>query len=271
MHLLWLRVAAVLYAVASVAALPAVLYGRPNWRRFCLPAAISAFFFHFVSIVELLAEGHHWVPAGMHEIQSLLALLICGVFLLIALAYRTVSFGIFALPLSLLLVLRPALGLEHGSLQSPAIRGGWLFLHISAMLTAYAALFFSLLASLLYLLQERRLKNKRKADFLTWLPPLETMNGIAGTMLLIGFPFMTVGLLAGSLIAQESVGAAYFLDPKILLSFAMWALYLVLLFVRQSTGLRGRRAVYLSSLVFLLVLSVWAANEFSSVHRFSTP
>jgi ABC-type transport system involved in cytochrome c biogenesis permease subunit len=97
------------------------------------------------------------------------------------------------------------------------------------------------------------------------------MERIASGMLLIGFPFMTLGLLAGSLIAQESVGAAYFKDPKVLLSFAMWALYLVMLFVRRQAGLRGRRAVYLSSLTFLVVISVWAANQLSSVHRFTAP
>src|SRR5581483_8514573 len=36
----------------------------------------------------------------------------------------------------------------------------------------------------------------------------------------------------------------------------------VILFVRRSAGLRGRRAVYLSSAVFLLMLCVWAANIF---------
>jgi ABC-type uncharacterized transport system permease subunit len=51
----------------------------------------------------------------------------------------------------------------------------------------------------------------------------------------------------------------------------MWVLYVVMLFVRRSTGLRGRRAVYLSSMVFLFMLSVWAANLFSSVHRFAQP
>jgi ABC-type uncharacterized transport system permease subunit len=75
----------------------------------------------------------------------------------------------------------------------------------------------------------------------------------------------------GSFIAQEKVGPAYFLDPKVLLSFLMWVLYVVMLFVRRSSGLRGRRAVYLSSMVFLLMLTVWAANLLSSVHRFGRP
>jgi ABC-type uncharacterized transport system permease subunit len=271
MFLLWLRVAAALYAIASISALPAVLYDRLWWRRICIPAAVSAFFFHFVSLIEMLSAAHHSLPVGMHEVQSLLALLICAAFLLVAGLYRTVSFGIIALPLSLLLVLDPAIGHDHWTFTSPGIRSGWLSLHIAAILAAYAALIFSLIASFLYLIQERRLKSKTHIGFLAWLPPLEVMERVASNMLLIGFPFMTLGLLAGSLIAQESVGPAYFKDPKVLLSFAMWALYLAMLFVRRQAGLRGKRAVYLSSLAFLVVISVWAANQFSSVHRFTAP
>src|SRR3984885_2631928 len=90
MFLLWLRVAAVLYAVASISALPAVLYNRPGWKKICVPAAVAAFFFHFVSLIEMLSAAHHSLPVGMHEVQSLLALLICAAFLLVALLYRTV-------------------------------------------------------------------------------------------------------------------------------------------------------------------------------------
>ncbi|MBB6143353.1 ABC-type uncharacterized transport system permease subunit [Silvibacterium bohemicum] len=271
MFLLWLRLAAVLYGLASVSVFAAVFGNRPRWRTICLPLAGLAWFAHLVSSVEMLALAHRLMPVGMHEVQSMLALLISTVFLVIALRYRTLSFGIFALPLAFLLVVVPALGPDKYTFASPVIRSGWLFVHVTALLMAYAALIFSLIASFLYLIQERRLKDKRSPGFLNWLPPLDTMDQIAQRTLILGFHGMTIGLLAGSLIAQESVGAAYFADPKVLLSFVMWGLYVVMLFVRRSTGLRGRRAVYLSSIVFLVMLSVWAANLFSTVHRFSAP
>lgn len=270
MFLLWLRVAAALYGLASLSALPAVLYDRPRWQKVCVPVTVLAVLFHFVSLTEMLSASHHLMPVGMHEVQSLLGLLIASAFLLIAWRYGTVSFGLFALPLTFLLVLIPAIGQDRYAFASPMVRSGWLFLHIAAVLAAYAALIFSLLAGFLSLMQEKRLKSKR-ASFLSWMPPLATVDQIAGTMLVVGFQCMTAGLLAGSLIAQESVGPAYFLDPKVLLSFAMWFLYVALLFVRRSKGLRGRRAVYLSGLVFLVMLSVWAANMVSSVHRFTAP
>jgi len=271
MFQLWLRIAAILYGLASISAFAAVFGHRPRWQRLCMPLAISAWLFHVVSVVEMLTLAHRWKPLGMHEVQSILALLIATVFLFIAFRYRTLSFGIFALPLAFLLVVVPALGPDQHTFHSPVIRSGWLFLHITALLAAYAALIFSLLASLLYLIQERRLKDKRSPRFLVWLPPLDTMDQIAQKTLILGFQCLTIGLFAGSIIAQESVGPAYFADPKIWLSFVMWGLYVVMLFVRRSTGLRGRRAVYLSSAVFVVMLCVWAANLLSSVHRFSAP
>ena len=80
---------------------------------------------------------------------------------------------------------------------------------------------------------------------------------------------MTVGLVIGSVLAQETpLGAAYFLDPKVIASFVMWVVYVALLFVRRTAGLRGRRAAYLSGAVFLVMLVVWPANVISRVHRY---
>ena len=271
MFILWLRVAAVCYAVATVCALPAVLYSLPRWTRIFLMAATAGFVFHFVSIAEMLGEAHRWMPVGTREMQSLLGLLIVAAFLLTWLRYRAVSFGLFAIPLTFLLVLFPAIGLEKYTFASPVVRNGWIIVHVCALLAAYAALLFSLLASFLYLVQENRLKDRTRPSFLAWLPPLDTMDQIGHRALVIGFHCMTIGLLIGSVIAQSSIGPAYFRDPKVILSFGMWLLYIGMLLVRRSTGLRGRRAVYWSSLVFLVMLSVWAANVFSSVHRFATP
>ena len=72
-------------------------------------------------------------------------------------------------------------------------------------------------------------------------------------------------------IAQQTIGPSYFLDPKVLLSFAMWLAYVGMIYIRRHSGLRGRRAIYLSGFVFLVVLAVWSANQFSAVHRFTTP
>ena len=271
MSLLWLRVAVFLYGIAALAVLPAALYDRPRWRHLAIPATIAGLLFHFVSLTEMLNAAHHSLPVDTHETQSLSALLLALAFLLVYARFRTITLGIFLLPLAFLLGLLPAFrpGLEVEAF--PGLHTGWLFLHIALLLAAYAALFVSLVASVLYLFQERRLKLKSHAATRIKLPPLETLDRIALRALLFGLPCMTAGLLIGSLLAQVTYGATYFRDPKILLAFAMWLAYIGMIYIRRHAGLRGRRAVYLSSFVFMVVLCVWASNQFSAVHRFPTP
>jgi ABC-type uncharacterized transport system permease subunit len=269
MSLIWLRVAVLLYGIAALAVLPVALYDRPRWRHIAIPATVAAVLFHFVSLAEMLNAAHHALPVDTHETQTLLGLLLALAFLLVFWRYKTVSLGVFILPLCFLLCLIPAFRPGQETAAFPLLHSHWILLHIVLLLAAYAALFLSLVASLLYLIQERRLK--QKSPTLPWLPPLETTDQIALKTLLFGFPCMTAGLLIGSLIAQATVGATYFRDPKILLAFAMWLAYVAMIYIRRHSGLRGRRAVYLSSFVFLVVLAVWAANQLSAVHRFTTP
>ncbi len=274
MSLLWLRVAVFLYGIAALAVLPAALYDRPRWRHLAIPAALAGVFFHFVSLTETLAVAHRTLfppyVIATHETLSLLGLLLAASFVLLALRYKTVAFGIFLLPIAVLLTIVPAFHPGHETIAYPFIRTGWLMLHIALLLMAYAALFLSLIASLLYLIQERRLKQKKAPRF-TWVPPLATTDLIALNALRFGLPCMTAGLLIGSVLALQTTGPRFFADPKVLLSIAMWVAYVLMIFIRRHSGLRGRRAVYLSSFVFLVVLAVWAANSLSTVHSFKVP
>ena len=275
MYLLWLRVAAVLYATASIAVFPAVLYGLLRWRKICVHLGGMALFFHFVSAVEMMVQAHSWTPVGVREVESLLGFAVAGLFFLVWWLYDAVSLGIFALPLTFFLVLVPSLGPERYTFPSAGVRVSWLLAHIAALLLAYVALGFSMLASALYLVQEKRIKSKHQPGqdswwtALDWLPPLDTLERIALATLEFGFPCITVGLVIGSILVQEtSLGAAYYLDPKIIAAFVSWAVYVVLLLVRRSAGLRGRKAAYLTGSVFLVMFAVWVTNFFSHVHRY---
>ena len=274
MSLLWLRVAVLLYAVAALSVLPAALYNRPRWRYLAMPAALGGVFFHFVALTEALVAAHHALPVNTHETLSLLGLLLASAFLALAVRYKTVSFGVFLLPVAMLMTLTPAFRPGTERMAYPDLPMGWLFLHVALLLAAYAALLVSLAASMLYLIQERGLKQKRIGTVRGtkgWLPSLETTDQIALRSLLWGLPCMTAGLLIGSVVALQTVGPAFFADPKVLLSIAMWFAYMLMIFIRRHSGLRGRRAVYLSSFAFLFVLGVWAANQLSVVHRFKAP
>ncbi len=54
------------------------------------------------------------------------------------------------------------------------------------------------------------MKSKRQTSLMTWLPPLQTIDDIGYRALLFGFPFMTFGILTGSVLLIEKYRANVF-------------------------------------------------------------
>ncbi len=269
MSTLWLRVALGCYAVGLLYALVALTRTSDWLGRIALHAAYLGMVFHFVSLTEAFVQSRQIAVVSAHSAESVLAFLIMVVFLLVYLVYKTTSPGIIVFPLVFLLTFVAATGEAPFLLTSKTMRSGWLLAHIALIFTGYAALILSFGASLLYLVQERALKSKQSNGMLARLPALEVIDEIGFRSLLLGFPFMTLGLLAGTVVAQSTFGRVDLLDPKILLSILMWAVYLILLYTRWSAGWRGRRAAYLAASAFVFALIAWAANYFSAIHRFA--
>jgi len=269
MPVLWLRVALGCYAVGLLYALVALTRAGEWMNKVALHAAYLGMVFHFVSLTDAFLASGQMAVTSARNAESVLGFLIMVVFLLVYLVYKTTSPGIIVFPLVFVLTFIAATGQAPFLLTSPVVRTGWLFAHIALIFTGYAALILSFGASLLYLLQERSLKSKRGGGILSRLPALEVIDEIGFRSLALGFPFMTLGLIAGTVVAQSTFGRVDLLDPKILLSILMWVVYLILLYTRWTAGWRGRRAAYLAASAFVFALIAWAANYFSSIHRFT--
>jgi len=265
MSILWLRVALACYAVGLLYALATLTRGSELLHRVSLHAAYLGMVFQFVSLTESSFQAGQIDLASIHTTESVLSFLIMVVFLAVYGIYQTTSVGIVAFPLVFLLTFLAATGERPFLLLSESAHRGWLFAHIALLVAGYAALVLSFAASLLYLIQERALKSKRRGGLFSRLPALEEIEQIGFRSLLLGFPFMTTGLIAGIALAQVTFGRVNFFDPKISLSILMWVVYLVLLYTRWNAGWRGRRAAYLASGAFVAAVIAWAAN---TLHRF---
>jgi ABC-type uncharacterized transport system permease subunit len=267
MSLFWLRLALGFYAVGLLYALVGLTRTHELLNRIALHAAYVGMIFHFVSLIESVVFSGQVTLASVHNAESVLSFLIMVLFMIAFLVYKTMSPGIVIFPLVFLLTFIAATGQQPFLFMPPGIRQSWLIVHIALIFTGYAALVLSFCASLIYLIQERSLKAK-KQGILSRLPALEVIDEIGFRSLLLGFPFMTLGLLAGTVVAEATFGKMDLLDPKILLSLLMWAVYMVLVYTRWSAGWRGRRAAYLATGVFVAAIVAWAANYFSTIHRF---
>ena len=271
MPLFWLRVATVLYGVGLVHAILMLRQRGERFARFAAPAVCLGMIFHFVSLVETAALYGYAQLLTIRHAESALALMIAIIFTIMFVRYRTASPAALIFPLIFILTFASAIAQHHVSFPSSSFRGGWIVFHVSTLLLGYAMLFFSFVSSLLYLVLARQLKHKQTSGWAARLPSLHEVDQLGYKALMLGFPFMTVGLLAGVIFAQAQYGSSFYSDPKVLLSLLMWGIYLVLLYTRWSAGLRGARAAYLASFGFIVSVCAWGANYMSKLHRFVTP
>jgi ABC-type uncharacterized transport system permease subunit len=269
MSLLWLRFALGCYLIGLIYAFVALNRTSDLFSRIALHAATLGMVFHFVSLVELFLSGQI-VWASLRNGESMLAFLSMVLFLAVYTIYHTTSPGVVVFPVVFFLTFVAAVDQQPVLLTSLVQRRGWLIAHIILIFMGYAALVLSFGASLLYLVQERRLKSKKSASLTGYLPALEVIDQIGYRSLLLGFPFMTLGLLTGSVLAILVYGHVNFFDPKFSLSVLTWAVYMLMVFTRWNSGWRGRRAAVLATFAFVAALVAWAANYFSGIHRFAS-
>src|SRR5215472_16963592 len=272
MPLFWLRVSLILYGVGLIYAMASFWGGRKVLTRITLPAVGLGMTFHFVSLVENAMMPRVWAPSSVHELESLLAFVLMVFFFVIYARYKATAPGLAVFPLVFLLTASTALGPSHAEPTLPIfVSAQWIYVHVALILIGYSALLFSFAASILYLLQEKSLKSKTTGGFWSRLPALATLDEIGYKCLVWGFPFMTLGLISGAILAEVRNGAGYFADPKILISIVSWIMYTVLLYARWSAGWRGRRVAYLATFTFASAVVAWAANSLSHTHRFIGP
>jgi cytochrome c-type biogenesis protein CcsB len=248
-----LKVAALVYLLATVLHLAYLASQRREVEAWGRRATWAGFGAHTLGIAVRYAEAGYTPVTSLHESMSFFAWCIVGLYLLLQLRYRVPSLGGFASPVALLFVLAAvSLGGEIEPLN-PALQSFWLPVHVILLFLGDGAFALAAAAAVMYLIQERQLKRKRLSGWFHRLPNLDLLDELNYRCLTIGFPLLTVGIITGSLWAQQAWGTYWSWDPKETWSLITWLLYAALLHGRLTVGWRGRRA------------AVWALVGFASV------
>ncbi|HEY6991232.1 MAG TPA: cytochrome c biogenesis protein CcsA [Bryobacteraceae bacterium] len=259
MSVLWLRTAAALYGCGLLYALIYLFRKSTRLFRPALIAFGAGAIFHLVSIVELWAETGHLPLNNFYETSSVCAFLVALLFLLAYTRYPISVFSVCIFPLVFFMTMIGATEFPVAK-WSPEFRNTWLMIHISTVLIGFAALIFSALASVYYLLQERQLKRKEVTLSSNRLPPLGTLDTIITQSMNAGFVFITIGTITGVIWAFIESGTGWIGNPKIAFFLFTWAVYLAMIFLRVSAGWRGRRIAWLAVTVLGCSVATWATH-----------
>src|SRR6202034_4667034 len=145
-------------------------------------------------------------------------------------------------PLVFVMTLVAALRNPVSHWSSEAVRSTWLIVHIVLALLGYAALLFTAVAAVAYLMQERQLKRKQTRSFYRLFPPLGMLDELISRSLGAGVAFITISIIIGIVWSYIEYGTSWIDNSLIATSVITWGIYLALIFFRVSAGWRGRKA-----------------------------
>jgi cytochrome c-type biogenesis protein CcsB len=231
---------------------------------------LVGFFLHSALLVLRTVALKYPPVSNLYESLSFFAWIIMLLYLLTENRQRSWVNGVFVLPLVMVLM-GYALILDSQIRPLPAaLRSPWLGIHTTLCFLSYGCFLMAFCFGVMYLWQEKEVKSKKIDVFFFRLPPLGQMDRLGYRAIAFGFLFLTLGIISGSIWAQEAWGSFWSWDPKETWSLIVWLIYLVYLHGRIMAGWRGRKSAYIAIIGFLSVIFTYFGVSFllSGLHSY---
>ncbi|MBW2275940.1 MAG: cytochrome c biogenesis protein CcsA [Deltaproteobacteria bacterium] len=259
-----------LYALAFVLYL--VLFVKRNKITAALatPALVLAIAEHAAySVLRALVHAHHPM-ASLFEVLSIVALALAIVYLLIETWRKNKATGVFVLPFVVIVQAVSMIGIEPTLEIQPILRDPLFGMHTGTATLGYAGLFLAAVYAVMHLLFHRALRRKNFGLLFERLTSLDVLARMNRGAILVGFAFLSLGLVFGLIWAARVEIPDYWADPKVLLTLAFWAVFGFAILAQYVLRWASSRVAWISLVGFvLMVVSTVVVNVLlSSWHRF---
>nr|QCI04390.1 cytochrome c biogenesis protein ccs1 [Antithamnion hubbsii] len=160
--------------------------------------------------------------------------------------------------------------MKQASPLIPALRSNWLMMHVSIMMVSYAALIIGSLLSILFLIISQGKQIKTQGNSYTnqintrmtinyntlqtnKLSLLESIDNLSYRIIGLGFPLLTIGIIAGAVWANEAWGSYWSWDPKETWALITWLVFAIYLHSRLNQSWQGKKPAIIASVGFIIV------------------
>ncbi|WP_447972502.1 cytochrome c biogenesis protein CcsA [Nitrospira sp. Kam-Ns4a] len=237
-----------LYLLGTTCSLAYLLRRSEALSKVLLLLTGAGFLCHTIALATRIMTVDHVPLASFDEAMSFFSWALVLVFLVVGLRHRLHVLGSFILPLAFIsLVSAAALPREVPTL-GPVLKTVWVHVTLSMLGTVGFAVAF--VAGIMYLIQDGLLKSKRFNVLYAKLPPLDLLDRLNQQSIVLGFPFLTLGIITGAISAQFAEGAYLTWNPEQTWALVTWGFYFVVLMGRMTVGWRAKRAAYLTIIGF---------------------
>jgi cytochrome c-type biogenesis protein CcsB len=226
-----------------------------------------------------------WIAAGYFPLSNLyeslffLAWGITTMHLVAERMSRSPLVGVATAPLAMGITAFAALTLPDEMQNSaplvPALKSNWLMMHVSVMMLSYATLMVGAVLAIAFLFvtagQKVELQGnslgiggyrlqttvETEADLGNLSPQrlnlAQTLDNISYRIIGLGFPLLTIGIIAGGVWANEAWGSYWSWDPKETWALITWLFFAAYLHSRITKGWQGRRPAILAASGFVVI------------------
>jgi ABC-type transport system involved in cytochrome c biogenesis permease subunit len=207
---------------------------------------------------------HQPSPASPYGSLLLLAWVFAVLYLYGNLHRKPYPYTLFVLPLVIAFVGLSLAFFHSKNAEVEAWFSGehfWGKVHGGLILAASVGITLGFVASVMYLIQDYRLKKKKNLFGSVKLLSLERLEMMNRRAINIAFPLLSIGLLLGAMRVGVVDYSASWTELKIVSTVGLWILGLMLLYLRYGAHLPGRRLAWLTIVAFGWLLITLATSH----------
>ena len=237
----------------------------------------------FILCSRWIIEGY-FPLSNLYESLLFLTWTLLTIYLYIEFKTKSKLIGSVLIPIAVLingfanLTLSPEM--QKSSPLVPALQSNWLMMHVSMMMLSYATLIIGSLLCLLFLVisnyqdvdlkiidtsysslsniildyyESQILTPTNEISELGKLKLLHSLDNWSYRIIGLGFPFLTIGIIAGGIWANEAWGSYWSWDPKETWALITWLVFATYLHARITKGWEGKKTAILGGLGFFVI------------------
>ena len=216
----------------------------------------------FITLLSRWIINNYFPLSNLYESLLFLTWSLTFASILLEKQYKNILIGSISTPISLFIIAFASLSLPTEMQQAaplvPALRSNWLIMHVTIMMVSYATLIIGSLLSILFLIINKNKNsniqlNSQKYNNSSQITLLDNIDNLSYRIIGLGFPLLTIGIIAGSVWANEAWGSYWSWDPKETWALITWLTFAAYLHSRLTKAWRGEKPAILASIGFFVV------------------
>ena len=267
-----------IYLAAFVFYVIRMIRGEDIWGRLASATAFVGLTAQTAALILRWMESYkmgigHAPLSNFYESLIFFAWTIVLLYLIFEWRIKNKSLGTFVVPVAFLAMAFASLSPNIDSRIQPlipALQSNWLTSHVMTCFLGYAAFTIACGFGIMYFVKSLdRHTGSRSGSMLRFLPARSILDELIYQSTALGFIFLTLGIITGSVWAHYAWGSYWSWDPKETWSLITWLVYATMLHVRLVREWRGKRIALMAIIGFACVLFTYlGVNYLPGLHSY---